>query len=61
MTDEGRQGDPMDAVEMLNVMRNIAAGARGLYAEFVEQGFTEAEAMRLTAAWLHGSAGGKLE
>lgn len=61
MTDEGRIGDPMDAVEIANAMVNIANAARTFYDELRQQDFTESQALKLTAAWLHGVTGGKLE
>lgn len=60
LTDEGQQGNPMDAVELLNAVRNLAAGAWAMYEALKEEGFQEGEAIKLTASWLHGTAGGKL-
>jgi hypothetical protein len=50
----------LDHLEMLNGFRNMAEGTRAIYISMIENGFEEAEAMRLTAAYLHGLAGGKL-
>lgn len=58
--DEGQRGDPMDAVEMANSMRNLATGARALYEQLLEEKFEAADALRLTSAWLAGIAGGKI-
>lgn len=59
MTDEGVMGAPLDAVEVANAMRNMAAATWVFYGELKEQGFEAGEAMRLTVAWLVGTAGGK--
>lgn len=61
MTDEGRIGEAMDAVEIANAMQNVASAARRFYDELRQQDFTETQALKLTAAWIHGAAGGKLE
>ena len=61
MTDEGPAGDPMDVIEALNAMANAAMIVHGLYTSLISEGFTETQAMKLTAAFLHGQAGGKLE
>ncbi len=60
MTDEGMLGQPMDMVEVLNAMRNIASGAWAMYQALKEEGFPEAEALKLVGAWMHGTGGGKL-
>jgi hypothetical protein len=53
--------DPMSEVEILNAMRNMAKMARTLYDELVEQGFSEDQAMKLVAKYVHGAGGGKTE
>jgi hypothetical protein len=59
MTDEGQRGHPMDAVEVLQVMRNLGAAVKAFHDELIEQGFEKEEALRLTVAWIVGTAGGK--
>lgn len=59
MTDEGRHGDPLDAVELAKGLRDAAAAARMMYDGLREEGFTEAQSLELVKSWLHGSAGGK--
>ncbi len=56
MTDEGLTGTPMDGVEFINAMRNVASGVRAFYVGLVEEGFTDAEALRLTLAYVTGIA-----
>lgn len=60
MTDEGVRGEPMDAVEMVNTMVNLASGARAFFNQLVEEGFEKNDALRLTAAWIAGLSGGKV-
>lgn len=60
MTDEGQIGEPMDMVEVLNGMRNMASLAWGLFEALKAEGFTESQANEHVAAWFHGTAGGKL-
>jgi hypothetical protein len=57
--DEQTTPSPLDAVEALNSMRNMASLIRAFYVGLVEEGFDAAEAMRLTVAWVVGAAGGK--
>ncbi len=61
MTDEGRVGDPMDETEMRHAIAALAVGARALWSGLREQGFSEAECLKLTQSWLHGISGGKQE
>jgi len=61
MTDEGQRGDPMDMVEVLNLVTNAAAMTWRMFDELTGQGFTETQALKLCAAYLHGTAGGKLD
>lgn len=61
MTDEGFQGQPIDAVEMLASMASMAAVVAAFFRGLLEQGFDEAKALRLTCAYIHGMAGGKIE
>ena len=58
--DEGMVGQPMDAVEILNSIRNLATTARAFYLQLVEEGFSEADALRLTATWIGGISGGRI-
>lgn len=50
--------DPLDEIEVLQGMRGMAKMTRALFEELVEQGFEAAEALKLTAAYLAGLAGG---
>lgn len=61
MTEEGLSGDPMDAVEALAAVANMAIIVRHLFTGLLEQEFTEAQALELTHAYVHGTAGGKLQ
>lgn len=54
------QGDPMDAVEMLNSMKNLASGAWTFYKQLLEEGFEKADALKLACARVAGLAGGKV-
>lgn len=56
MSDDGEQA--MNEIEMRNGMRGIAIGAKAFYDALLEEGFDETDALKLTAAWLAGSAGG---
>lgn len=60
MTEEGVQGDPMDAVETINSMRNLASATKAFYDQLLVDGFDKADALRLTMAWVGGMAGGKI-
>ena len=48
----------MDEIELRNAMRGVAVSARSFYEGLVAEGFDESDALKLTAAWLAGSAGG---
>ena len=61
MTDEGIQGAPMPEAEVAHAMQGVAFAARTMWRELLTAGFTEAQTMKLVGAWMHGSAGGKLE
>lgn len=61
MTDEGQMGEPIDELEMLHALKGVGEASYTMFRSFIDHGFTEAQAMRLVSAWLHGSAGGKLE
>lgn len=56
MTDEGRRGDPVDAIEMVQGMKDAAMGIRAFYDGLREQEFSETEALHLTAAYVTGLA-----
>lgn len=60
MTDEGQRGEPMDDVELAHAMVGMAATSKQMYDSLVGEGFDKADALKLTAAFLHGAAGGKL-
>lgn len=60
MTEEGMKGDPMDTVETLHAMQNLATGAKAFYDQLLIDGFEKADALRLTMAWVGGVAGGKI-
>lgn len=53
--------DPIDEVEVLNGMRNVARMARAFYEELLAQGFDAKDALVLTGGWLHGVSGGRHE
>jgi len=61
MTDEGRRGDPMDAIEVSEAMKNYATSSWVLFVALKEEGFSEAQALKIVAAAAHGAFGGKLE
>lgn len=61
MSDEGQGFNPLDAVEFANAIAAVAAAALTLYSELIEKELPEAKALYLTAAWLHGQAGGKFQ
>jgi hypothetical protein len=61
VTDEGRLGDPMDEAEALAAIQNMAKLMRAFYESLASEGFSEADALKLTASYVHGTAGGKLE
>lgn len=50
----------MDAIEIANAMRGLAHGVRAFYEGLIEEKFDQAEALRLTAAYVAGMAGGKV-
>lgn len=50
--------DAMTEIEMRNGMRGIAVAAHAFYEGLVQQGFNESDALKLTSAWIAGSAGG---
>lgn len=47
--------DEIDRVEFLQTMRNMSQLARAAWDEFLEQGFTEDQAMELTKTWLNAT------
>lgn len=51
--------DPMDVIEMFNAGKGMAVMLRGFYEGLIEQEFDNADAMRLTVAYVVGMAGGK--
>ena len=59
MTDEGQMGTPMDPIELAHAMRGMAVGTHAFYSELIAEGFSKDEALRLTVAWIVGTAGGK--
>lgn len=60
MTDEGVVGQPMDAVELLQAMRDGAVAWWTLFRALQDEGFTEQQALTLVAAQVHAASGGKL-
>lgn len=61
MTDEGQMGNPIDRVEAIAGVQNMAMLAWTLFSELRDQGFEVAQALKLVGAFLHGAGGGKLE
>lgn len=52
--------DPIDAVETAHMLAGTASTIRTFYVALLNEGFSEADALRLSGAFLHGIAGGKL-
>jgi len=61
MTDEGNLGNPIDEAEALAAMANMAKMTKAFYEGLKEEGFSEQDSLRVTFAYIHGAAGGKLE
>ncbi len=57
MTDEGQMGDPVDAIEMAQGMRDLASATMAFYRQLVDEGFGKSDAIKLTSAWISGLAG----
>lgn len=51
--------DPLDEVEIMNSVRNMAKMAWVFFTTLQEEGFDKTQALGLTGRWLHGMAGGK--
>lgn len=61
VTDEGQTGNPLDEIEAIETMRNVARLEWAFYTQLIEEGFSETEALTLVIAHVHGAAGGKLD
>ncbi len=57
MSDEGRMGDPVDAIEMAQGMRDLASATMAFYKQLRNEGFSSSDAIKLTSAWISGLAG----
>lgn len=60
MTDEGQLGNPIDAIELTEALKNVATSARTLRDSLVDEGFSEEDTTRMLLAWIHAIAGGKI-
>jgi len=50
--------NPIDAVEVLQPVRDIAHMTAEFYRELLDEGFTEVEALTLTGKWIFGFCSG---
>ncbi len=57
MTDEGQMGNPVDALEMAQGMRDLATSTMAFYKQLVDEGFSKSDAIKLTSSWISGLAG----
>lgn len=58
---EGESGNPLNEIEAVNAMKNVAKMAWALYEGLVGEGFSEADSLKMVLRYLHGAAGGKAE
>lgn len=57
---ETRPFTPLDAVEMSHAFAGMGKAIWSFYSGLVDEGFSTDQALRLTVAYAHGLAGGKL-
>lgn len=58
--EEHKPFSPLDAVEMAHAFAGVAASMWTFFDSLRNEGFTDDQALRITVAYAHGSAGGKL-
>lgn len=55
---EGDGGNPLNELEALNAMKNMAKLTRSYYAALRDEGFRAGEALQLTTTWLRATVSG---